>query len=548
MSDLVNFYIMSDELIAASTAGDGDTVTRLLQEGVSVNSKQWNGNTGLHVSAYHGHDDIVKIFLDHEADVNTRGAGKMTPIMCAAEGGHLSITQLLIGRGADLELRDSNGRTALSWAVIRDYPDIVSDLLTQGPQEDVTNYDNETALQEAEKYGCFDVMKIFAAWHDSESRDNKLFEASSEGKTRLARGLLIAGSSYEFKNAAGDQAIHKAARAGHTDVVRVLAEAGADINSPGQGGFTPLIWSAFTGQLTTARFILDWKAEMNTQDDRGETALHCATRNNYLSLVCELLDRGADKSIRDNYGYTPLAIARHFNYKDGALVLDDSKISFEDKDQSKVLLLITQNANVNVMENLIKRGASLDNVKGPVGESLFQVATRLPQMKKQEYDQDLTAYDKTGHKPKEALETILQNPAKKSNALAKLFLSQKLSRHDQETIKRRIADISDHCKAKHFDPSIMEGNKNKFYMKYASNENEYPETLLESCLNLGLKAEAEDILDVMQKYEHHENEDTNEAQGRIKEEVKSAVPSSTGLRDFLKSVGERYPWGRGKQY
>ena len=71
---------------------------------------------------------------------------------------------------------------------------------------------------------------------------------------------------------------------------------------------------------------------------------------------------------------------------------------------------------------------------------------------------------------------------------------------------------------------------------------------MESCLNLGLKAEAEDILDVMIQNEHHENGDSKDSQGRIKEEVKSAVPSSIGLRDFLKSVGERYPWGRGKQY
>ena len=168
--------------------------------------------------------------------------------------------------------------------------------------------------------------------------------------------------------------------------------------------------------------------------------------------------------------------------------------------------------------------------------------------KKQEYDQELSSYDKTGHRPKDALETILQIAKRKSNSLAKLFLSQKLSRHDQDSIKKRIADISDHCKAQHYDPSIMKEKESIFYMNYASNEKENSETLLESCLNLGLKAEAEDILDVMIQNEYLEKGDTKEAQGRIKEEVKSAVPSSIGLRDFLKSVGERYPWGRGKQY
>ena len=139
--------IMSDELVAASTAGDGDTVTWLLQEGVYVNIKDRYGTTGLHVSAKQGHDDIVKLFLDHEADVNIRDAKNMTPLMYAAWRGHLSIIRLLIGQGADLELRDYNGMTALMWAAEKDFPDSVS--LSRGAQE------GKTALQKAEKYGCF---------------------------------------------------------------------------------------------------------------------------------------------------------------------------------------------------------------------------------------------------------------------------------------------------------------------------------------------------------------------------------------------------------
>ena len=117
-----------------------------------------------------------------------------------------------------------------------------------------------------------------------------------------------------------------------------------------------------------------------------------------------------------------------------------------------------------MVADLIKRGASINDVESPVGETLFQLATRLPQMKKQEYNQELSAYNKTGHKPKDTLETIVQNAARKSNALAKLFLSQKLSHHDQERITKRVGEISDHCKARHYNPSIMQKKENKFYM------------------------------------------------------------------------------------
>ena len=79
---------MSDKLLAASIAGDGDTVTKLLQEGVSVNSKAENGNTGLLLSASRGHEDIVKLFLDHNADVSTQGGDNRTPLMWASLFGH----------------------------------------------------------------------------------------------------------------------------------------------------------------------------------------------------------------------------------------------------------------------------------------------------------------------------------------------------------------------------------------------------------------------------------------------------------------------------
>ena len=62
---------MSDELLSASKTGDGDTVTRLLKQGVSVNSQDENGDTGLHLSCEKGHEEVVKIFLDHDCVIDT---------------------------------------------------------------------------------------------------------------------------------------------------------------------------------------------------------------------------------------------------------------------------------------------------------------------------------------------------------------------------------------------------------------------------------------------------------------------------------------------
>ena len=535
---------LNAELIKVSTAGDIEAIKGLMEQGASPNSAKQFNESVLGNAAQYGHDEIVKILLDNGADVNNAdGHGRCyTPLMRAAMDGNLSTAKILLDNGADLDLRDSEGQTASHWAF--EYPDVLSELLVRGAQENIENDDGETPLQDVEKRGFYENIKMFSAWHSPESRKEILFEACQEGKTRLVRGLLMAGSGHEHISSHNDQAIHRAARTGHVDTVRVLVEAGAEIESKEKMGKTSLIKAAEEGHLSTVKYMLDVGAEINAKDNQGRTALYRATARNHLEVVCELIDRHADRNIKTNYRYTALGAARSGNLIDIALLLDDSEISHDDTIAAKVLLTAIQNGNVNVVADLLKRGASIE-IKSQIGETPIQIATRFPQMKKQEYDQELSAYKKTGHKPRESLELIIGKANEKSNAMAKLFLSQKLSNHDQESIIRRVADISDHCKAIHFDVNIFD-NENKFYMNLSAN-NKKKETLLESCVNQGLIPEREEILEIM-KTEHNRNGDSDEAQFLIKEEVKTAIPSSIGLRDCIRSVSEKFAWGKGKMY
>ena len=107
-----------------------------------------------------------------------------------------------------------------------------------------------------------------------------------------------------------------------------------------------------------------------------------------------------------------------------------------------------------------------------------------------------------------------------------------------------IRDISEHFKSKHFDVNILDQG-NKFYLNHSSNE-ENEETLLEACVSQGLIPEREEILGIMKKGVEKEIQDSDESEYRVKEEIKSAVPSSVGLRECLVSAEEKYPWGKGK--
>ena len=59
--------------------------------------------------------------------------------------------------------------------------------------------------------------------------------------------------------------------------------------------------------------------------------------------------------------------------------------------------------------------------KNEVGDTLFQIATRYPQSKKQEYEQSLKDYDRTGVRPKDTLNSVLKAPSDKSNKMANSF-------------------------------------------------------------------------------------------------------------------------------
>ena len=96
----------------------------------------------------------------------------------------------------------------------------------------------------------------------------------------------------------------------------------------------------------------------------------------------------------------------------------------------------------------------------------------------------------------------------------------------------------------YFDTDILD---RKFYLNQSSNDDNN-ETLLEACVNQGLIPEREEILEIIKTKEQNENRDSEVARYRIKEEVKSAVPSSIGLRECMKSVDSKYPYRKGKLY
>jgi ankyrin repeat protein len=93
----------------AAFAGDLESVRRLIQNQVGVNTAARDGWTPLHSAAFTGHEAMVALLLENGAAVNKATKLGLTPLHAAATTGHHEIVKLLIAHGADKTVRMPDG-------------------------------------------------------------------------------------------------------------------------------------------------------------------------------------------------------------------------------------------------------------------------------------------------------------------------------------------------------------------------------------------------------------------------------------------------------
>ena len=229
---------------------------------------------------------------------------------------------------------------------------------------------------------------------------------------------------------------------------------------------------------------------------------------------------------------------------DCAVILDRGKIQADDENATNSLLAATEAGCPNVVSELLARGASME-IQNKMGETPFQIATRLPKTRKDDFEEYLEAVETRKEiEPKETLEEILEEAKTASRKLANVFISQSLNNHDPASIAKQVFDMMTFIKKDHFDPTLL-GDEQKFYSKYDKANKK--ETMLEFTLNNGMIKEREDMIEVMKIVELAKHPDNQkEAEDRIKRQIKKVVPSSPGRRDCLKSVADKFPWSSSK--
>ncbi len=96
----------------AAINGSTDMVNLLLNEGVPIEAKGFDGRTALHEASRHCRLSTVECLVRRGACVNQRSDSGWTPLHDAGYKGHAAIYTLLLENGAEVSIKNNRGMTS----------------------------------------------------------------------------------------------------------------------------------------------------------------------------------------------------------------------------------------------------------------------------------------------------------------------------------------------------------------------------------------------------------------------------------------------------
>lgn len=106
----------ADDLFAAATSGNVNQISRLLSQGLDINTSNYERETSLHMAAARGHYSTVIYLVNNGAYVNAPTVKNWIPLHHAVRFKHPNIVNFLVKHGATTHSRTSDGLTAVDMA------------------------------------------------------------------------------------------------------------------------------------------------------------------------------------------------------------------------------------------------------------------------------------------------------------------------------------------------------------------------------------------------------------------------------------------------
>ncbi|KAK2544285.1 hypothetical protein Q9966_002283 [Columba livia] len=194
----------------------------------SINSRDANKQTPLHLACANGHADVVRFLAGKRCQLNPHGMFEKTPLMLAVEHEHKDCVTALLEHGADPDHRGAGGNTALHMAAIMPSKAMVELLLKHNAQIEAKNVLGYTPLaiailQRHEEMVEFLIQKG-ADVHTRDLHDRTtLVIAAYAGNVNVLRLLLQHGVDLFHRNKYGSD-VFACHRQFKPEVIKTLEE------------------------------------------------------------------------------------------------------------------------------------------------------------------------------------------------------------------------------------------------------------------------------------------------------------------------------------
>ena len=205
----------SHKAILATINGETRKLEELLNNGVSVNTKNYDDVSLLHLAAFYNHNEIMQLLLQRGADVNAKATFGETPLLLSTYRNSLDCFHLLLAYKADIAIGNNVKFTPLMCAACHNYTEMTKVLLSRGASIESKTESGHTALLFCAQWGaidCADILlnngaNIFAMGNKGEQ---VLDMAADNKRTKIFLHLYNKGASFSYNKL--EPVLHKVPR------------------------------------------------------------------------------------------------------------------------------------------------------------------------------------------------------------------------------------------------------------------------------------------------------------------------------------------------
>ncbi|GHU41704.1 hypothetical protein FACS1894190_10130 [Spirochaetia bacterium] len=342
-------------LVAVKQGANVDIIRRILDKKASVNARNQEGDTALHITVRKNEAATGELLLSRGADIFAQNAKGESPLSLTfySDGGIRAWMFIPVV----LNARDGLGNTMLHYVTQWKLDESIPLICEKGASLEAANVTGETPLFIAVRIDSDSTVRaLLNAGASVQGRDTlgntALHAAVSWNAVAAAEALLISNIDVNAYNLYGKTSLHDAVRIGRFAIENLLVERGANLEYRDSNGGTALTEAVLIGSFRSADHLVRAGSDVNTRNNSGETPLLISVETERSDLVGLLLDHGAQIHAKNADGESPFTVALKTSSRMMLSLVEKGRDQTDDEGRSPLHIAIINNVPESEIEKI----------------------------------------------------------------------------------------------------------------------------------------------------------------------------------------------------